>query len=411
MSLRIELKKTLAISFIVTYCASRLVFYSGATWNEYYGFFSMTPTVGNIDQILLALSSIIGVMLSFVCVKDYLKRSNRPRVAVALLCLYLVFCVFAFWLIDFLEKNQLSLLFVGNFTPLTLLFGGILVSGFDNNFTYYVSKLSKYVAIIFLFLSLYYTLQFYLSYGSVGIRYGNSHIMSFFIYGFYALTLFVFGNKEFGYCTNYKLIYALTILAFVLAIASVSRGWIIQTLALLLYTYIGKDKSGKKSQSRLMGKMIIVIVVVGLLVIVLIQIAPDIMSTLGGRLDEDTRSNQLQEFISQLDFEKVIWGQGYNATYIESAHGVYSYIDNQFLMMIFRYGLIPFIIYLALLVKSIWAFIKYRVGYGFASLMWFAALNGIAIYLGFGIDVHNFFIMVIIGRATALIGNKKSKYL
>ena len=409
MNLKIGLKKTLAILFIVTYSVSRLVFYSDATWNEYFNFYSMTPSVGTIDQMLLALSNIIGVVLSFACFKDYLKRLDRTRVAVAILCAYVVFCVFVFWMIDFLEKNQLSLLFVGNFTPLTLLFLGILGSGFDDDFTYYVSKMSKYVAITFLCLALVYTIQFYLSHGRVGIRYGNSNIMSFFIYGFYALTLFVFANKEFGYCANNKLIYSLTILAFLLAIASVSRGWIIQTFALLLYAYVGKSKNGKKYHSKFMGRVIIVVTIIGILLIILIQIAPDIMSTLGGRLDEDTRSNQLQEFLSQLNFKNIIWGQGYNATYTESAHGEYSYIDNQLLMMLFRYGLVPLIIYLVLLAKSIWAFFKHRIGYGFASLMWFAALNGVAIYLGFGIDLHNFFIMIIIGRSVALMRKKNNQ--
>ena len=137
-----------------------------------------------------------------------------------------------------------------------------------------ISAVSKYVALIFLGLALYYTIEFYIDMGRVGIRYGNSNIMSFFIYGFYALTLFVYGNKEFGFCKNNKLIFSLTILAAIVAIASVSRGWIIQSLILLLYAYLGKDANGKKYNSRFMTRIVVVICIIGVLVISLLQFAP-----------------------------------------------------------------------------------------------------------------------------------------
>ena len=161
--------------------------------------------------------------------------------AKALICLLILSYIFIYWTIDFLEKNSMTLLWVGNFTPLTLLFGGVLFAGYDEKLMRSISAVSKYVALIFLGLALYYTIEFYIDMGRVGIRYGNSNIMSFFIYGFYALTLFVYGNKEFGFCKNNKLIFSLTILAAIVAIASVSRGWIIQSLILLLYAYLGKD--------------------------------------------------------------------------------------------------------------------------------------------------------------------------
>ena len=44
---------------------------------------------------------------------------------------------------------------------------------------------------------------------------------------------------------------------------------------------------------------------------------------------------------------------------------------------------------------------RQRDGYGFAGLMWLLALNGLAIYLGFGIDIPNFCMMLIIGRGVA----------
>lgn len=216
MELRFRLKETLAKLFIILFSTSRLVFYSGATWNVEYSFYSMAPTVGVVDQSLLALSAVIGIWFSFLCFKDYLNKCPRAKIKVLLISTFLLLAVFCFWTIDFLANNSVTLLFVGNFTPLTLLFGGVLFAGYDDKLMYSIAQFSKYVAIVFLSLSLYYTVEFYVEFGYVGVRYGNSHIMTYFIYGFYALTLFVYGQKEFGYCRDNKLIIALSILAFFL---------------------------------------------------------------------------------------------------------------------------------------------------------------------------------------------------
>lgn len=402
VSLKIRIKETLAKLFIILFAVSRLVFYNGASWNGSYGFYSMAPTVGSIDQILLALSNAVGILFSFCCFKDYLKRCNRYKAEVGIIGATLILFISMYWIADFLTHNSFTLLWVGNFTPLTLLFGNVLFSGYDDDLMRSISYFSKYVAIVFLGLSLIHTIQFYIEYGGVGVRYGNSNIMSYFIYGFYALTLFVCGNKEFGYCKNNTIIFTLIFLAFLLSVASVSRGWIIQTLALLLYAYLGKDVSGNKYQNKFMSRLIAILIIIGIVILIIIQFAPNIVITLAGRLNQDTRSLQISEFMSQMTVGKIFTGQGYNATYMESAHGNYSYIDNQFLMMIFRYGLIPLFLYAIILLKSCWGFIKYRIGYGFSSLMWLAALNGLAIYLGFGIDIPNMLMMFVISRSLAI---------
>ena len=407
MHLRIHIKETLTKLFIISFGLSRLLFYKDAEWSEYFGFFSMAPTPGTIDQLLLAFSAVLGVILSAICFADYLKKCNKFKLSGAIICMLIIFFIFIYWTLDFLERNPLTLLWVGNFTPLTLLFGGILFAGYDEKLMYSISKFSKYVAIVFLGLSLYHTIEFYTAVGRVGIRYGNGNIMSFFIYGFYALTLFVYGNKELGFCKNNKWIFSLTILAAIVAIASVSRGWIIQSLILLLYAYLGKDSNGKKYNSRFMTRIIAIICITGVLAIALLQLAPNIASTLVGRLNEDTRSTQLHDFFSQMDAKKVFCGQGYDATYLETTHGVYAYIDNQILMMLFRYGLLPTIMYLCVGLKAVYGFFKYKIGYGLAAMMWLAALNGLAIYITYGIDIQNLFIMLVIGRALALIDRKR----
>ena len=162
MNLRIHIKDTLAKLFILSFCLSRLLFYKDAEWSEYFGFFSMAPKPGTIDQILLAFSAVLGIILSAVCFMDYLKKCNRLAMAKALICLLILSYIFIYWTIDFLEKNSMTLLWVGNFTPLTLLFGGVLFAGYDEKLMRSISAVSKYVALIFLGLALYIQLNFIL---------------------------------------------------------------------------------------------------------------------------------------------------------------------------------------------------------------------------------------------------------
>ena len=399
VKLQINLRSTLAKLFLLTFAISRIIFFFNGTWSGYYGFYSMSPEVGPLDRYILACSSVLGVWFSILCFTDSLKH-KKNRVSTILFAFMLTF-LFVLWTMDFLGKNSSTLLFVGNFTPLTLLFFGSFYAGSNTKLMASISYFAKYIAMIFLLLSLVYSVQFYVEYGSVGVRYGYSHALIYFEYGFYALMLYVCGYKEFKFSKNRKMLFMLVILSVILAVMSVSRGWIIQSIALLIYAYLGKEAGEKSYKSKNATKAVTVIAVIGLIVVAIIQFAPELVETLGGRLNQDTRSLQLIEFMTQMDIKKFVLGQGYNATYIESAHGTYAYIDNQMLMMIFRYGLIPTVIYLRFVISSALCFFKYRDGYGFAGVMWLLALNGLAIYLGFGIDIPNFCMMLIIGRGVA----------
>ena len=44
----------------------------------------------------------------------------------------LILFISIYWIMDFLTHNSFTLLWVGNFTPLTLLFGGVLFAGYDD---------------------------------------------------------------------------------------------------------------------------------------------------------------------------------------------------------------------------------------------------------------------------------------
>lgn len=401
MKINIKIPNALSVLFILSFLSSRLLFWTRGTWNGYYGFYSMSPAVGTLDQMLLAISAILGVAVSLY---GFIREIRRHGFLIVLLSSGVLLMCFIVWVIKFLDKNPLTLLFVGNFTPLFLLFMGCVFLGFDESFVLFLSKLCKILANICLLLALYFTAEFYFTYTGTGIRFGNSLIMAFFQYGFYFATFYVFTNKDLQYDSKKHHMIVLSLLALVIAVCSVSRGWILQAVILVLYVMLGNENGKSPNYSKLVRRIVVVLLVLVIVAALLIEYVPKIMGTLGNRLMQDTRSTQLDEFLSQLTPANAFFGQGYDATYIESAHGTYSYIDNQFLMMIFRYGILPAFVYCSMFVyATIMSFRKRKAGniYWLAVLMWMLALNGLAIYLSLNIDIQNFVTLLLCGRAIA----------
>ena len=73
-------------------------------------------------------------------------------------------------------------------------------------------------------------------------------------------------------------------------------------------------------------------------------------------------------------------------------------------MMIFRYGILPTIVYFGVLIYAVVVSFKtrkYGGGYWIAILMWLLALNGLAIYLSLNIDIQNYITLLLCGRGIA----------
>ena len=118
---------------------------------------------------------------------------------------------------------------------------------------------------------------------------------------------------------------------------------------------------------------------------------------------EDSRSNQLMGFLSQLNFFDLIVGKGFDPTYYVSGRE-YNLIDNQWLKLIWWAGLIPAIAYFYLTaIIPIKLFFKKNQDYetrveSFVLVIWTLACAGLAIYTTMSVDFFFFIICVIQGR-------------
>ncbi|WP_396601129.1 hypothetical protein [Algibacter sp. R77976] len=117
----------------------------------------------------------------------------------------------------------------------------------------------------------------------------------------------------------------------------------------------------------------------------------------------DTRSGQLDVFISQLNFFEVIVGKGYYASYFFNGR-YYPFLDNQWLLLIWWAGFIPAMAYFYLTaVIPIKLFFKKNQDYetkveALILIIWCLACGGLAIYTIMMIDYFFFIICIIQSR-------------
>lgn len=118
---------------------------------------------------------------------------------------------------------------------------------------------------------------------------------------------------------------------------------------------------------------------------------------------DDSRTNQLEEFLSQVNLFELIVGKGPYASWQYSSGVEYHHLDNQWLLLLWWAGLIPFLSYLYLT-----AYIPIRMFFiandyetkveSFILILWVLACGGLAIFSTMSVEFYFFIICIIQGR-------------
>ena len=109
-------------------------------------------------------------------------------------------------------------------------------------------------------------------------------------------------------------------------------------------------------------------------------------TNLVNRIDADTRSDQLTTFFSQVTISELIFGQGVSAQYYWNGRS-YGFIDNQLLFLCFRYGIVPMVVLLLMIIRGIVIGWKNKKNEKYILLMWLAALLGLSVYFNISMDI------------------------
>ena len=291
------------------------------------------------------------------------------------------------WLAN--DAKDISIMYF-QMTSVTLIVMGMILIIAQNSHVYLCfKKLCPLLAVFYTIICLFSCIDFKIHYP--GMRMADGYIIEYFIYALF-LTGIWCSISDRSNVNNFLVYFCCGTLVFCAFIIT-SRGWLIQSILLLIFCYFTFSKNSIPSR---ILKIALLIIFIYLLYSFMQYIIGNQVQFMASRFSEDTRSNQMNQFLRQVSLTQLIVGQGVDASYIFKDNRYYRYIDNQFLFMMFRYGIISLIAYL---IPFFYSFIKIErkklwLKNNFVLIMWLLAMGGLSIYCSIKIDIVQFFLLI-----------------
>ncbi len=367
--------------------------------------FSNTIVQTRNNSIIVSLFQIIGIVGLFLISFLYLKKINKKSIFF-LIILQLLLGLFWIFYAVLIEKASPLLLLRDSFPPYSILLVLLLTIGYSDEMWAIIKKSIFPLLIIFTIvcfceiIDAYTKFQFTKRITASGPMYTS--IIALFLS--YIMILF---NKE--KVIQHKYLY-LTILFFISIsfIVLQSRSWLIHC-AFLFILFIHNATSKKNKVLKYLFFVLLIVLIFAVLYFRFTELFDGIIDRFSN--SGDTRTEQLNAFFDQVKFTDLMLGGGTKATYI-CFGGPYSFIDNRVLFFLFRYGLIPTLIYLFFTV--IYPFYrivktkKYELLYLYIlNFAWFCSMLGISIYFNIKLDLANVLIVISSGRIIYLANKNK----
>ena len=296
---------------------------------------------GRWGTFFLSFSSIIILVLIFRCFIQYIKKVHAGiRILIISSILY-----YLIWTVLALDKAPAQSVFFESISTSVILLPVAALLGFDDNIWNILENDTAHGVFrrIFRILPIHISCCFYIAVFSFWANYGikwpmNASYKGIFSCWFTSACIMTF--LDFPQKDKRKLIYCNLLLIIAAAFITQSRAWVLQTL-ILLFIFVAVLGDRNRSVKILMGFLLIIITVLGVS-----YIFPEITGNLFNRGMEDTRSGQYVIFFAQHSWEDLIFGLGINASYSYLGNKNYTYFDNQFMFVMFHYGIFPVIAWL-----------------------------------------------------------------
>lgn len=277
----------------------------------------------------LALAIFVG---AGVLNATQLRRPRLPVLVPFFLCTMLAYGTF--WVIVGFDPSEYRYAFAMRGPLLFVMCLGVY-SGLDLTLWRRLRPIVLALAFFSVALSAYYTIQLSVLGKFEGPTPMNQHMQSAF---WFALAALVIGGST-GWKGDVLALIPIA-LCVPIAILMASRSWTLLAIfgfGLGLKIVFQEILRLSATKSLALGLFASVILLAG---IWLLSIAfPERFDTFKGRLGEDTRSSQYSQFFQQVPVAGLITGLGPKATYTYNALTDYNYIDNQFLFILFKFGL------------------------------------------------------------------------
>lgn len=373
---------------VVLGCILRNMF---GEWEPIYDTYTFVSK-GRWGTFFLSFSSIILFVLIFRCSIHYIKKIH---VGIRILLISLIF-YYLIWTILSLDKAPIQSVFFEAISTSVILLPVSALLGFDDNIWNILKD--ELLRINLLFCCCFYIAVFSF-WSNYGINWPmNASYKGIFSCWFTSACIMTF--IEFPQKNKRKIIYCNLLFIIAAAFITQSRGWVLQTL-ILLFIFVAVLGNRNRYVKILMGFLLIIIAVLGVS-----YVFPEITGNLFNRGLEDTRSGQYVIFFAQHSWEDLIFGLGINASYRYLGNANYSYFDNQFMFVMFHYGIFPVIVWLCVYAS---VFKNSRVyneqnrivlqAAKFVGLFILLAYMGVSTYYQIELGYNGVIVMILIGKA------------
>jgi hypothetical protein len=131
-----------------------------------------------------------------------------------------------------------------------------------------------------------------------------------------------------------------------------------------------------------------------------------ILNIFSGRIDDDTRSSQLKQFLEQYNPERIFTGTGPASTWnwYTQKQLNYEWLDNQFILLTWWFGILTCLLYITFLGYPLFRKNNFNnIIITNAKIMiffWILACAGLAIYVTFSTKLYYYFISLLVGVTT-----------
>lgn len=401
---KITLERALLFGTFFFFLAYTLFSYVGGSWEArsiYSNSLQQNANSGTFVKMLL-----FGALVCFLflVVSQFLKRRLSPILTFSLTILFL-FAVFWTGYGLFIDDITILVLLRDPFPPFTLFLPLAIFIGMKEDLWDDIKKYVFICAIILIAASFISAIKFYSTFGTA-YRPVASGMIYWFYKGFFLLLATILFTNEWR--IKYKpLTFILIIMLFVISAILQARSWFIQTIILfVIYMSTAKNRRGSN---------LLTILISAFVLLIFFATNEEIFTGLINRFTTsgDTRSGQLEQFFEQVGFGKLFIGQGTKANYTFGSFDTFNYIDNQLLLSLFRFGAIPTLTYMFLLiypiVRSIDEGNKKCLKQSLLMIIWLFAIFGLSVYFNLSFEIAGFVVFIMVGRNIAELRKYRSK--
>jgi len=391
---KLKLDVTLLIVMLVLMAGYNFFVYFNSPWTSY------GDSIRQIrnDSLIVIGCSFFAFFAMFILIVLLLITKKFPNKITIPILIMLIFGVFWVGYSILFDNISPTLLLRDSFPPFSLITCGVILAGYNHKWWELIKKVIFIVACVFV---LYAFAEIIIAFIKFGFNYRitSGAPMYLYIIGLYATYGLVTLTDDWR--KNRKaIVFILVILLFFNSAILQGRSWFIQTI-ILFVIYVFRIRAVFRKNA--IFRISITFASLATAIIVFITNI-ELFEGLIERFQNsgDTRTAQLEAFFSQVGFNDLMIGGGIRAGYLFNNDPNFHFIDNQVLLYMFRYGIIPTVTYLYLLLYPVYKSFRLKnkklILKSIVLISWFAAMLGLSVYFNLTFGMAHMLIMIYTGR-------------